>query len=312
MRSADSKPPGALRWYPKAWRDRYGGELAALIEDSYGERSLPMRARVSFMKGGTTERLRDAGIVGDHAPFEHRLRGASLLMLCAWAMMVVAGGGFAKYSEHWDAVTPYGARALPSAAFVAIQLAAIGATVIFVGAAVIYFGTFSRFVRDVGWSHVRRLLGPMVVSVTFALLATAAMVLWAHDLGSSQRNGGLWLYEVVGLAWVLVVVVTIVIGTATIVNVVQRLQFSRRTSLALGVLSLLMAASIAVIFASMLVWWVGMATNAPWFFASGVVGAAASPVAAPMVIFAIMMTASQLVALGAAARIIRTMARWHE
>jgi hypothetical protein len=226
--------------------------------------------------------------------------------------MVVAGAGFAKYSEHWDAVTPYGARAVPSAAFVAIQLAAIGATAIFVGAAVICLGSFSRFVRDVGWSHVRRLLGPMVASVVLALLATVALVLWAHHLGPSQRNGGLWPYEVVGLAWVLVVVATIVIATSTIVNVVQRLQFTRRTSLAFGVLSLLMAASIAVIFASTLAWWAGMATNAPWFFASGVVGTSASTVPAPMVIFAVMMTASQLVALGAAARIVRTMAQWRD
>jgi hypothetical protein len=27
------KPASLLRWYPRAWRERYGAELAALIQD---------------------------------------------------------------------------------------------------------------------------------------------------------------------------------------------------------------------------------------------------------------------------------------
>jgi hypothetical protein len=31
------KPASLLRWYPRAWRERYGGELAALIQDNLDE-----------------------------------------------------------------------------------------------------------------------------------------------------------------------------------------------------------------------------------------------------------------------------------
>jgi hypothetical protein len=31
------KPSSLLRWYPRAWRDRYGEELLALIQDTLDE-----------------------------------------------------------------------------------------------------------------------------------------------------------------------------------------------------------------------------------------------------------------------------------
>ena len=31
------KPASLLRWYPQAWRDRYGEELLALIQDTLDE-----------------------------------------------------------------------------------------------------------------------------------------------------------------------------------------------------------------------------------------------------------------------------------
>ena len=41
------KPATLLRWYPRAWRERYGGELAALIQDDLDEGRSAWRLRVS-------------------------------------------------------------------------------------------------------------------------------------------------------------------------------------------------------------------------------------------------------------------------
>lgn len=36
----DQTARGWLRWYPRSWRDRYGDELAALLEDLEEDRDM--------------------------------------------------------------------------------------------------------------------------------------------------------------------------------------------------------------------------------------------------------------------------------
>lgn len=49
----------SLRWYPRAWRRRYGEELIALLEDTYGDEPLPLSCRMSMFRSGMTERVRE-------------------------------------------------------------------------------------------------------------------------------------------------------------------------------------------------------------------------------------------------------------
>jgi hypothetical protein len=54
-----SRDPQVVRWYPPAWRRRYGEELMALLEDMYGEEPLPVRCRISLFRSGAMERVHD-------------------------------------------------------------------------------------------------------------------------------------------------------------------------------------------------------------------------------------------------------------
>jgi hypothetical protein len=47
-----------LRWYPAAWRRRYGDELIAMLDDTYGEGHLGLRVRMSLLRSGVRERIR--------------------------------------------------------------------------------------------------------------------------------------------------------------------------------------------------------------------------------------------------------------
>jgi hypothetical protein len=47
-----------LRWYPAAWRRRYGEELIAMLDDTHGHDELPRRTRMSLIRSGLTERVR--------------------------------------------------------------------------------------------------------------------------------------------------------------------------------------------------------------------------------------------------------------
>src|SRR6478609_3557274 len=48
------------RPYPRAWRERYGGELAALIQDNLDEGRPAWRLWLSAIGGGLRERFRQA------------------------------------------------------------------------------------------------------------------------------------------------------------------------------------------------------------------------------------------------------------
>jgi hypothetical protein len=47
-----------LRWYPAAWRRRYGDELIAMVEDTYGEVDLAAGVWMSLIRSGLRERIR--------------------------------------------------------------------------------------------------------------------------------------------------------------------------------------------------------------------------------------------------------------
>lgn len=49
----------SLRWYPPAWRRRYGEELIALLEDTYADGPLPLGCRMSLFRSAMTERVRE-------------------------------------------------------------------------------------------------------------------------------------------------------------------------------------------------------------------------------------------------------------
>jgi len=49
---------GILRWYPAAWRRRYGEELIAMRDDTYGNNKLPRRVRIALLRSGLIEQIR--------------------------------------------------------------------------------------------------------------------------------------------------------------------------------------------------------------------------------------------------------------
>jgi hypothetical protein len=56
MNSRDARR--VLRWYPAAWRRRYGEELIAMLDDTHGDDELPRAARMSLIRSGLIERVR--------------------------------------------------------------------------------------------------------------------------------------------------------------------------------------------------------------------------------------------------------------
>ena len=89
-----------LRWYPRAWRERYGEELIATIEDQLGGQPPSRALRRSLAGAGLAQRLRDTGLCGRDVEPSTRVRGGALAILWAWTLFALAGCGLASISRR--------------------------------------------------------------------------------------------------------------------------------------------------------------------------------------------------------------------
>jgi hypothetical protein len=302
MASADRRLTRLLRWYPRSWRQRYGGELQALVEDTYGDAPMPWRDRRSIVRAGLHERVRASGLAGSDDPAE-RVTSGALLVLCAWSVIVIGGSAFAKFAEHWDAATPGGSRAVPSTAYTAIVVAAGCGAVLILAAAASVMPMFVRFLQAGGWPSVRRQVWRAVWVTAGAVLATTGFVAWAHHLGSTNRNGALWPYGIVTLGWAALIAASIACWTSAVVTTICRLELSDRLLRRLGRLAMLALVPLGVVTLATFVWWYSVATSAPSFFDNAGPGSTGS-VFAPLIVGAgCLMLLATGVGLSGAARV---------
>lgn len=296
--SASRKTGLLLRCYPSAWRARYGEELEALIVESSGGGPVGWRVQLDVGLAGGRERLRGVWPDNGAAPNE-QVRGGALLVLCAWALFVVAGAGVQKASEHWQDVTPAASRALPATAFDLMVLMAAGASVLVAVGIVATLPTLAAFVRGGGWPAIRRRVLVTALLTGAAITATVALVVWAHGLTARQRAGHDTAYEVAFVAWALLVIIGLAAWTAAAVTTARRLRLSAVTLALQARLSCAVTVAMGVMTAATLVWWAALAHAAPWSLAGRPPGEVASPVVLQLVVCAVMACATLLGAAGA-------------
>ena len=245
-----------LLTYPPAWRERYGRELMSVIEAESGSDQIPWRVRLDVISAGLSVRLRSSGLVADDVPPESRVRAGLLLVLCAWAAIVVAGVGLQETSEHWQSVTPASERAVPAAAFGGVlAAAAIGSAAVLLGI-LLTAGPLIAFLRSGGWPRVRRpvLRAVCRTLVTGAMLA--AVVVWAHQLPAGERNGSNVLFEVAYLVLAGCVISSIGAWTLAAVAVARRLDLTPATLHREAWLAVTVSLAMVAITGATTIWWI--------------------------------------------------------
>ena len=288
--------PGLLAWYPPAWRERYGEEMLALIDDSLEGRHPPLALRASLVASGLRQRARDAGLTGTRASVSQRRRAGSLLVLVAWSAFVLAGAGFAKVTEHFSGSLAPAQRSLPQGAYDAVVAAGALGTALVVLGALIATPAFVRHLRRGGavklWPHLRAAL----VLVLVALAGAVAIALWAHHLTSAQRNGADAVYGAAVVAWAVLVAAALARVTSCAVVAVRAMEIPRRVLGVEVVLALGLTGAMSVVTAGALTWWISMSTRAPWYL----VGAPAGSHRAGVPLNLVGVVAMMVVALAAA------------
>ena len=141
------KPANLLRWYPRAWRERYGQELLALIQDTLDEGRPTWRLRLGVIGGGLRERVHQAVRAG---------KAAAKRAPTTWMVVWVTGTTLGNIPWNLKATLPPARAWEKTAAFDAL----IG-VIAFTGFVVLAGGlvaapAFVAFLRDGGWSKIRR------------------------------------------------------------------------------------------------------------------------------------------------------------
>ncbi|HET6965416.1 MAG TPA: hypothetical protein VFH58_11640 [Acidimicrobiales bacterium] len=262
MKPSDER--ALLRWYPAEWRQRYGAEMLAMVEDTLGGRPPTYRLRAELMLAGIRERLRRGGFTGRDRPATERCRAALALVLAGWAALVVAAGMFAKTTEHWSDRIPPAHRVASGAAYLTLEIAgAVGATAVVVGV-VAALPTLGRALAAGGWRSMRRPVRLAAILTALALIATVGLGAWAHRLTSVQRNGGSGPYSAAFLAWGVVLVATIAAWTRAGIRVERELRPTVRLLRVEWIVAALTGVATVAVTAAMAAWWLAVALQSPW------------------------------------------------
>lgn len=118
-----------LRWYPRAWRERYGEEFAELLMEEWSERPRCARRTANVMASGLVARLSDAGMSGGllDGPAQARASLAALIGSLA-AFLALGVSMWAQLTIGWqwsapDAPTAIAVVAMTGAVVVLAALA---------------------------------------------------------------------------------------------------------------------------------------------------------------------------------------------
>ena len=289
-----------LNVYPRAWRARYGEELAVLIDELAGGARMSWRDRLDVVRAALVERAHALGMGG--LPPRERAREGSLRVLYAWMLFVVGGFGVEKASEHWQAVTPAAKQGLPASAFdVLFVSAGVGSVLVMLGVAT-SLPPLLALLRGGGWGTVRR---PILCAISLSVLlvaATVGLAAWAHSLKPAARNGGDALYSGVFLAWVMLFLAVLFAWAAAAAATARRLALPAPTLRLEVWLAAAVSVAMAVMTIATAIWWLSLASAAPWFFDGRPAGSAASALQLNIVLPALLMLCATLLGLSGARR----------
>jgi len=266
--------------------------MLAMIDDTLGDESPTPRFWLAIVGAALSQRLRSAGVIGDDLPPAEQSRSGSLLVLCAWSCFVFAGLIFAKFSEHWQDFTPHSARPAPAAAFTLVQASAAISAVLVVCGGLLAAPAFMQFVRERGWSEIRRPLMRAASSAAVLAVSTVALTLWAHHLGSHRRSSELWPYGLIFLGWGLLGAFTLASATAAAVATARRLELSASVARTESALAVSVAVGMVLMTVATAVWWGLIASRASWVLSGGPIGSPASPWSGTMTMTAALMLGS--------------------
>lgn len=114
-----------LRWYPRAWRDRYGAEFAELLISDITERPKAPSRTLDVARGGIVARLATAGLTGIAGTGQVQARASLASLGCCQAFFLLIGAAmWSQLAIGWQWSAPAGAATLAGMLLMSVALLA--------------------------------------------------------------------------------------------------------------------------------------------------------------------------------------------
>ena len=252
------KPANLLRWYPRTWRERYGEELLALIQDTVEDGGPTWRLRLSVAWGGLRERVHQARRAGKTVVKWLIRPGPSGQIVVAGTIIALLPENLSEPARGWQAVAAFEAVlavvALTGAVVLADGLAALPALV--------------RFLRAGGWSKIRRRVTWAAGATVVAGGGLAGIAFVASSRPSAQLDAS-WVYLAGWLATGTAVAVAIGLWATAAAGTARHLTLGPQVRAVQLVLGAVAAVLVTVVIATLNFWWA--VTQAPPWLGAGLV-----------------------------------------
>jgi hypothetical protein len=199
-----------------------------------------------------------------------RLRGGSALILCGWALYIVAGAMFVKVADRWSTESSHVGHWVATGGFNVVAVASgVGCLVVLL-AALLVLPSFVRFLRAGAWPEVRRPVTVAIVSVITSAVLFSILVARAHGMNAHGRNGGDPVYSALFVFVGLMCFAAVGCATAAAVSVARKVELSRRMLRTLGVMAIGLVSTMGLALLSLVTWWASEAVHAPGFLAQAI------------------------------------------
>jgi len=262
------KPAHLLRWYPRAWRDRYGEELLALIQDSLQEGRPTWPLQLSVIWGGLAERGRQAR------------RAATASFKAAWSekgSTILLAGLICGFGLD-DLTSPSSAARTWQAVALDAVLAAVALTsALVLAGGLVAFPALVRFLWAGGWPKIRRRVG-WAAGVT-AVAVGGLVFVWGSDW-QAQRNVP-WTTLAGLLVTGLATMGAIGLWSATATATARHLTLAPRVRAAQLMLGAVLPTAVSAMIATSALWWAATHPSSVTFLVLGLVNPAVMIVIAP-------------------------------
>jgi hypothetical protein len=191
-----------LRWYPSAWRERYGEEFVDHMEQEFADREIDVRRAVNVAYKGLVARVGDIGLSRTGASVDARRRAAfgtsfvltalaSVFALSFWSRAMMPWNGPGEPRASVPDTVAIGVQTV----IMALMLATLISVLVVIGLNV---------VRQLVQGRIRPLAGP-----AFLAVGSGAVLLWAQQyfyfgkgyLPVPWSHPGLAIKRLAGMGW---------------------------------------------------------------------------------------------------------------
>lgn len=251
-------PRWLLQLYPATWRERYGDEFAALLEDC----PLTLPALADVLLGALDAHIAPQDTTGRILAMINRPRRTAIAVFCAYILYVVAGMGFQKLSEYDDFFDAARAHSLVGMGYLVVYIGAIVSLLaVLVGGLPLAIAAL-RYAWSARRWDIPLLLGVPVVA--FAALVGYVMLLGTVVMPATHTSG---IHDPLGVPFVLSLVAVFLLlalaSTAAVSLAVARSEIDQRLLRFTFIPALVTTLAMALTVTGLVMWGLGLRAAVP-------------------------------------------------